>query len=67
MRINSAYANAVIPGLIAGVIYFIIAIATGASAVHSIVGGIVIAGVAIAIGLIFRAAFKRRRRAAGKP
>ncbi|MBA3808930.1 MAG: hypothetical protein H0X28_11160 [Solirubrobacterales bacterium] len=44
-----------------------IAIATGASAVHSIVGGIVIAGVAIAIGLIFRAAFKRRRRAAGKP
>lgn len=64
MRVN---ANIVIPGLIAGVIYFVIAFATGASAVTSIVGGIVVAAIAIAIGLIFRAAFKRTRHTKGDP
>ena len=48
------------PGLVAGVIYFVIAFATGASAIASIIGGIVVAAIAIAIGLIFRAVYKRR-------
>lgn len=61
MRVNTSYASSVIPGLIAGVIYFVIALATGASAVASIVGGIVIAAIAIATGLVFRATFKRTR------
>jgi hypothetical protein len=35
-----------LPGLVAGVIYFVIAIATRASAVASIIGGIVVAAIA---------------------
>jgi hypothetical protein len=50
----------VIPGLAAGVIYFVIAFATGASAVAAIIGGIVVAAIAATIGLIFRAVYKRR-------
>ena len=52
--------SVVIPGLVAGVIYFVIAFATGASAVASIIGGIVVAAIALAIGFIFRAVNKRR-------
>jgi hypothetical protein len=52
--------NAVIPGVIAGVIYLVIALATGASAVASIIGGIVVAATAITIGLVSRAIFIRR-------
>ena len=63
--INTAVASAVIPGLAAGVIYFVIAFATGASAAASIIGGIVVAAVAVAIGVLFLAAF--RRRAASPP
>ena len=59
MKIN-AMTTAVIPGLAAGVIYFVIALATGASAVASIIGGIVVAAIAVAIGFIFRAVYKRR-------
>ena len=59
MKIN-ATTTAVIPGLAAGVIYFVIALATGASAVASIIGGIVVAAIAVAIGVIFRAVYKRR-------
>jgi O-antigen/teichoic acid export membrane protein len=52
--------SAVIPGFLAGVIYLVIALATGVSAAASFIGGIVVAVIAIAIGLIFRAIFKRR-------
>jgi hypothetical protein len=60
MKINASMTGVVIPGLVAGVIYFVIAFATGASAVASIIGGIVVAAIAVAIGFIFRAVYKRR-------
>lgn len=60
MRINPSMTTVVIPGLVAGVIYFIIAFATGASPSASIIGGIVVAAFAVAIGTIFRAVSKRR-------
>ncbi|MDX6393659.1 MAG: hypothetical protein QOJ73_4722 [Streptosporangiaceae bacterium] len=60
MKLNASMTTVAIPGLIAGVIYIIIAIATGASAAASIIGGIVVAAIAIAIGFIFRAVYKRR-------
>jgi hypothetical protein len=60
VKINASMTSVVIPGLAAGVIYFVIALATGASAVASIIGGIVVAAIAVAIGVIFRAAYKRR-------
>jgi hypothetical protein len=62
MRISASKTTVVIPGLAAGVIYFVIAFATGASAVASIIGGIVVAAIAVAIGFIFRAVYKRRGR-----
>jgi xanthine/uracil permease len=52
-----------VPALAAGVIYFVIAFATGASPAASLIGGIVIAAIALAIGLTVRAVF--RHRAAG--
>ena len=60
VRINTSMTGAVIPGLVAGVIYLVIAFATGASAEAAIIGGIVIAVVAVVIGLIFRAVYRRR-------
>ena len=60
LRFNASIAGVVIPGLAAGVIYFVIAFATGASAATSIIGGIVVAAIAFTIGLTFRAVFKRR-------
>ena len=48
MKINASMTTVVIPSLVAGVIYFIIAFATGASAGASIVGGIGVAAVAVA-------------------
>jgi hypothetical protein len=60
LKINASMAGVVIPGLIAGMIYFVIAFATGASSVASITGGIVVAAIAVTIGLIFRAAYGRR-------
>jgi hypothetical protein len=65
MRVNASVTGVVIPGLVAGVIYFVIAIATGASAVASIVGGIVVAAIAAGIGFIFRAVYKRRAAGTG--
>ena len=63
--------SVVMPGLVAGVIYFIIAFATGASAVASIIGGIVVRlGSRMVDGSLrtklnaFRAVYKRR---AGRP
>jgi hypothetical protein len=52
--------NVAVSGLLAGVIYFVIALATGASALASIVGGILVAVVAVTIGLLIRAAYERR-------
>ena len=60
MRINASKIAVVIPGLAAGVIYFVIAFATGAPAVASIIGGIVVAAIAVTIGFIFRAVYKRK-------
>jgi len=60
VRINTSMTGAVLPGLVAGVIYLVIAFATGASAEGAIIGGIVIAVVAVVIGLIFRAVYRRR-------
>ena len=60
MRLNTSMTGVVIPGLIAGVIYVVIAAATGASAAAAIIGGLVVAVIAIGIGFIFRSIFKRR-------
>ncbi len=60
MKINTSMTGVVIPGLAAGVIYFVIAFATGALAVASIIGAIVVAAIAVAIGFVFRAVYKRR-------
>ena len=60
MRINMSPSGPVVPGLVAGVIYFVIAIATGTSFVASLIGGIVVAIIAIVVGYIFRAVFARR-------
>jgi hypothetical protein len=60
LRFNASIAGVVIPGLAAGVIYFVIAFATEASAVTSTIGGFVVAAIAVTIGLTFRALFKRR-------
>jgi uncharacterized membrane protein (DUF485 family) len=60
MKINASMAGVAIPGLVAGVIYLVIAFATGASAVAAIVGGIVVGAIAVTIGFVFRAVYKRR-------
>lgn len=60
MRITTCVTGVVIPGLTAGVIYLAIALATGSSTVDSIVGGFVVAAIAVVIGLAFRAFYKRR-------
>jgi membrane protein YdbS with pleckstrin-like domain len=67
MRINTSMTSAVIPGLAAGVIYLVIAFATGASAAASIIGGIAVAVVAVVIGLIFRAVYRRRAASRNSP
>jgi predicted lipid-binding transport protein (Tim44 family) len=60
MRINTTMSGSLLPGLGAGVIYFIIALGTGVSFIASIVGGIVIAVIAIVIGLTVRVVVKQR-------
>jgi uncharacterized membrane protein len=60
MKIDASLTGPVIPGLAAGVIYLIIALASGASAAGSIIGGIAVAVIAVAIGFIFRRIYKRR-------
>ena len=39
MKINASMTSVVVPGLVAGVIYFMIAFTTGASAIAAIIGG----------------------------
>lgn len=60
MKISSSMTSVVIPSLAAGVIYFVIAFATGASAVAALIGGVAVAAVAAIIGVAFRAVFARR-------
>ena len=60
LRINASIAGVVIPGFVAGLIYFVIAFATGASAVASVLGGIVVAAIAVTIAFIFRTVYERR-------
>jgi hypothetical protein len=60
LRLKTSLTGVAIPGLIAGAIYVVIALATRASTAASIIGGIVVAVIAIAIGFIFRSVFKRR-------
>jgi len=60
MRISTARSGIVLPGSAAGVIYYVIALATGASVAASIVGGLVVAVIAVVIGMLFRAAYVRR-------
>lgn len=47
------------PGLIAGLIYFCIAFATGTPALGSLVGGALVTAVAVVIGLLIRAVYDR--------
>jgi xanthosine utilization system XapX-like protein len=51
--------GATVPGLAAGVIYVVIALATAAPAMTAITGGIVVAALAVAIGFLIRAAYNR--------
>ena len=60
LRINASMAGVVVPGLVAGVIYFAIAFASGATTGASVIGGIVVAAAAVIIGSLFRVAYKRR-------
>jgi hypothetical protein len=60
LKVASSMGGVVIPGLVAGVIYLVIALTTGASTVASITGGIVVAAVAVTVGLIIRAVYERR-------
>jgi len=60
LKIAGSMGGVVIPGLVAGAIYLVIALATGASTFASIVGGIVVAAIAVTIGLIIRAIYERR-------
>ena len=60
MRINTTFAGVVLPALIAGVIYFVIAFTTGASGAAAIIDGFMVAIVAIVIGFLFRAVYIRR-------
>jgi hypothetical protein len=58
LKLARSMAGPVTPCLVAGAIYFVIAFTTDASAVASITGGIVVAAIAVAIGLIVRAAYR---------
>jgi hypothetical protein len=60
LKVGSSMGGVVVPGLVARVIYPVIALATGASTVASITGGIVVVAVAVTIGLIIRAVYQRR-------
>jgi hypothetical protein len=60
LKVASSMSGAVIPGLVAGIIYLVIALATGAPPIASIVGGILVAVIAVTIGLVIRALYARR-------
>ena len=58
LKLARSMAGPVTPCLVAGAIYFVTAFTTDASAVASITGGIVVAAIAVATGLIVRAAYR---------
>lgn len=60
LKVAGSMGGVVTPGLVAGVIYLVIALATGASTVASIIGGIVVTALAVTIGLIIRGVYERR-------
>ena len=60
VKIKTSVTGGVIPGLVAGGTYFIIAFATGTSARGSLIGGIVVTLIALSIGFFFRTVYKRR-------
>jgi uncharacterized membrane protein len=60
MRTNMSLTGVVLPGLVAGVMFVVISLATGTSAATSLSIGILIAIVAILIGVVVRAFFVRR-------
>jgi hypothetical protein len=60
LRLNGSAAGVVLPALVAGVIYVIIAVSTGAGSGASMVGGLVVAALAVTVGSVIRAVFKHR-------
>jgi hypothetical protein len=60
LKIAGSMSGVMAPSLLAGVIYLVITLATGAPMVASIIGGTLIAASAIAIGLIVRTLYERR-------
>jgi hypothetical protein len=60
LKIAGSMNGVMAPSLLAGVIYLVIALATGAPTVASIIGGTLVAAIAIAIGLIVRTVYERR-------
>jgi hypothetical protein len=60
LKIAGSMSGVMAPSLLAGVIYLVIALATGAPTVASIVGGTLVAAVAVSIGLIVRKVYERR-------
>jgi|HubBroStandDraft_3_1064219.scaffolds.fasta_scaffold1532459_2 hypothetical protein len=60
MRARHALSGPVVPGVIAGLIYLLIALATGASAIGSIVGGVAVAVITILVAFVIRAFLIRR-------
>jgi hypothetical protein len=60
MRSISSMSDPLLPGSLAGVIYFFIALGTGASLGASIIGAAIVAAVTTIIGFILQAAFTRR-------
>jgi hypothetical protein len=60
LKVAGSMSGVMAPSLLAGVIYLVIALATGAPTVASIVGGTLVAAVVIASGLIVRTVYERR-------
>jgi hypothetical protein len=59
LRIN-VMGGVAIPGVVAGAIYFVIALTTGASAVVSITYGILLGAIVATIGLVIRSVYERK-------
>jgi phosphate/sulfate permease len=60
LKVASSMVHGVMQGLVAGMIYFVIAFTTGAPALTSMAGGIVVAAVAMVIGQLVRVIYERR-------
>jgi hypothetical protein len=60
LKVATSMGGVVIPGLVAGLLYLVIALATEASIVAPVIGGILVAAIAVTIGLIIREFYERR-------